>query len=205
MKVLTVAGTLIEDRTPALDHWFTQQIDGLPGAIITELTVWYEIMKHASVELLRAGLMSDDPVRGALVALVAFHGLRAGQLQRLQLTDVRDGRLHVEGRVIVLAEPVRERLHAYLDMRQLRWPDTADPHLFLTRHTGRRTEECSKRWSWLTIGPDLSTAAIRADRILHEAHASGGDVRRLADLSIQAGTRYTNVISRPDFSGNDQF
>jgi integrase len=151
--------------------------------------------------------MSDDPARAALVALVAFHGLRAGQLQRLQLTDVRDGRLHVEGRVIILAEPVRERLRAYLDMRQQRWPDTANPHLFRTRHTGRRTEECSKRWIWLIIGPDLSIAAIREDRILDEAHATGGDVRRLADLfglSIQAGTRYTNVISHPDLSGNDQ-
>jgi hypothetical protein len=91
--------------------------------------------------------MSGDPARGALVALVAFHGLRAGQLQRLQLTDVRDGRLHVEGRVIILAEPVPERLRAYLDMRQHRWPDTANPHLFLTEHTGRRTEECSNAGS----------------------------------------------------------
>ena len=36
---------------------------------------------------------------------------------------------------------------------------------------------------------------------------SGGDVRRLADLfglSIQAGARYTNVISHPDLSGSRQ-
>jgi hypothetical protein len=45
-----------------------------------------------------------------------------------------------------------------------------------------------QRWIWLTIGPDLSIAAIREDRILDEAHATGGDVRRMADLSIQAGT-----------------
>jgi hypothetical protein len=75
------------------------------------------------------------------------------------------------------------------------------------QHTGRRTEECSKRWIWLTIGPDLSIAAIREDRILDEAHATGGDVRRLAHLfgpSIQAGSRYTNVLSHPDLDGNDQ-
>jgi hypothetical protein len=80
-------------------------------------------------------------------------------------------------------------------------------HLFLTKHTGRRTEECSKRWIWLTIGPDLSIAAIREDRILDEAHATGGDVRRLADLfglSIQAGTRYTNVISHPDLGSTSR-
>jgi hypothetical protein len=37
--------------------------------------------------------------------------------------------------------------------------------------------------------------------------ATGGDVRRLADLfglSIRAGTGYTNVLSHPDLSGNDQ-
>jgi hypothetical protein len=105
------------------------------------------------------------------------------------------------------AEPVRQRLHGYLDMRRQRWPDTANPHLFVTKHTGRRTEECSKRWIWLTIGPDLSIAAIREDRILDEAYATGGDVRRLAGLfglSIQGGTRYTNVISHPDLSGNSR-
>ena len=119
----------------------------------------------------------------------------------------RDGRLHVDGRVIILAEPVRERLHAYLDLRQQRWPEAANAHLFLTKHTGRRTEECSKRWIWLTIGPDLSIAAIREDRILDEARATGGDVRRLADLfglSIQAGSRYTNVISYPDLGSTSR-
>ncbi|MFJ6200036.1 hypothetical protein [Micromonospora sp. NPDC092111] len=90
-------------------------------------------------------------------------------------------------------------------MRQQRWPATANPHLFRTEHTGRRTEECSKRWIWLTIGPDLSIAAIREDRILDEAHATGGDVRRLADLfglSIQAGTRYTSVLGHPDLTND---
>lgn len=86
-------------------------------------------------------------------------------------------------------------------------PVPPNAQLFLTKHTGRRTEECSKRWIWLTIGPGLSIAAIREDRILDEAHATGGDVRRLADLfglSIQAGTRYTNVISHPDHGGNSR-
>ncbi|MEV4621880.1 hypothetical protein AB0J74_24625 [Asanoa sp. NPDC049573] len=46
----------------------------------------------------------------------------------LQPTDIRDGRLHTEGRAIILADPVRERLRAYLDMRQQRWTGTANPH-----------------------------------------------------------------------------
>jgi hypothetical protein len=48
MKVLAAAGDLVEDRTPALDRWFTQQIDGLPEAMVTEPTAWYEVMKHGS-------------------------------------------------------------------------------------------------------------------------------------------------------------
>jgi hypothetical protein len=79
--------------------------------------------------------------------------------------------------------------------------------VFLTKHTVRRTEECSKRWIWLTIGSDLSIAAIREDRILDEAQATGGDVRRLADLfglNIQAGTRYTSAVSHPDLGSTNQ-
>lgn len=298
MRVLDAAGALVEDRTPALDRWLAQQIDGLPPAMVTELTQWYEVMKHGSptpprrrprsqttiklhlgwalptlriwaaaghtslreitrehvldalppsgnprstagqglksicrllkgrkvlftdptyrvkvgyhesrqplpvnLPLLRAALHSDDPAQAALVALTAFHGLRAGQLQRLHVTDLHDGRLHIDGRTIVLAQPVRDRVRAWLDLRQQRWPETANPHLFITRHTGRRTEPCSKRWIWLTIGPGLSAAAIREDRILDEAHATEGDVRRLADLfglSIQAGTRYTSTVDHPE-------
>lgn len=304
MKVLDAAGALVEDRTPALDRWFAQQIDGLPAAMVTELTAWFEVMKHGSptpprrrprsdvtiglhvrwalpilrswaaaghsslreitrehvldalppsgnprstagqglksifkllkgrkvlftdptyrvkigyhearqplpvnVELLRVALLSDNPAQAALVALTAFHGLRAGQLQRLLLTEVRDGRLHLDGRVIVLAQPVRDRIRAYLDARNQRWPNTANPHLFVTEHTGRRTEQCSKRWIWLTIGPGLSAAAIREDRILDEAHATEGDVRRLADLfglSIQAGSRYTATVDHPDLVDQQQ-
>ncbi|MER7007827.1 hypothetical protein ABT297_32950 [Dactylosporangium sp. NPDC000555] len=50
------------------------------------------------------------------------------------------------------------------------------------------------------VGPDLSVAAIREDRILDGAHATGCDVRRLADLfglSIRAGTRYTDTVDMP--------
>jgi hypothetical protein len=40
-------------------------------------------------------------------------------------------------------------------------------------------------------------------RILDEAHATQGDVRRLADLfglSIQAGTRYVATVDDPDLT-----
>ena len=69
------------------------------------------------VQVLRASLDSGDPVRAALTALVAFHGLRAGELRGLKLTDASSGHLYVSTRRIVLADPVRVRLSSYLDYR----------------------------------------------------------------------------------------
>jgi hypothetical protein len=69
--------------------------------------------------------------------------------------------------------------------------------------TAGRLDPVGQRWIWLTIGPGLSAAAIREDRILNEAHATGGDQRRLADLfglSIKAGTRYTDTVDHPDLT-----
>lgn len=62
-------------------------------------------------------LFADDPATALVVALIAFHGIRMGQLQRIELTDIVDGRLTVDGRNMPLADPVRERLAAWLDHR----------------------------------------------------------------------------------------
>jgi hypothetical protein len=116
----------------------------------------------------REAIHSGQPAREALAALVAFHALRSGQLAGLELTDVRDGRLHLDGRVIPLAGPVRERLAAWLDERARRWPATVNPHLFINWYTAyanprsaapgsrtpsaspprrsARTASCTKRW-----------------------------------------------------------
>jgi hypothetical protein len=136
-----------------------------------------------------------------VVALIAFHGLRSGQLRRLRLTDLRDGRLHLDGRGIILADPVRTRLATWLDHRATRWPNTTNPYLFVHYRSAARAEPVGQRWVRLTIGAGLTATAIREDRILNEAHASGGDARRLADLfglSIQATTRYTATVDHPD-------
>jgi hypothetical protein len=296
IEVLTAAGMLEEDRTPAFDTWFTQQISGLPEPMTGELRTWFEVMKHGSpapprrrprtevtiglnlrwalpvlrawaaaghtslreitrdqvldalpasgnpraqagqglksifrllkgrqvlftdptarvktgqhqsrqplpadLAAIRAALNSPHQAQAAVTALVAFHGLRTEHLRRLLLTDLRDGRLHVDGRIILLAGPVRERLAAWLDHRNHRWPATANPHLFIHY----RTEPVGRRWVKLAIGPGLTATSIREDRILNEAHATGGDQRRLADLfglSISAATRYTTTVDHPSLT-----
>lgn len=151
------------------------------------------------LDAIRDALHSPDPARAALTALFAFHALRTGHARRLRLTDVRDGRLHVDGNVIVLADPVRQRLNAWLAERARRWPNTINPHLFITQRTAvRSTCVCSV---WISDKVGVIPQKIREDRILNEALATGGDVRRLADLfGISVGTaqRYADVIFRPD-------
>jgi hypothetical protein len=93
---------------------------------------------------------------------------------------VRDGRLHLDGRVIPLAGPVRERLAAWLDERACRWPATVNPHLFINWYTAVRETPVSSPWISHTLG--TSPQAVREDRILDESLATGGDVRRLCDL-----------------------
>jgi len=149
----------------------------------------------------RARLNSTNPAHAAVVALTAFHGLRAGHLQRLQLTDIQDGRLHIDGRTITLVDPVSQLLRAYLDHRNNRWPNTTNSHLFIHYRSASGTDAVGHRWIRLAVGPDLTPAGIREDRILNEAHATAGDVRQLTalfGLSVHASLRYAATVDHPD-------
>ena len=53
---------------------------------------------------------------------------------------------------------------------------------------------------WITTRLGISAQAIREDQILHEVHATGGDVDRLCDLfglSISGAERYTATVDHP--------
>lgn len=162
---------------------------------------------------LRAALNSEQPVVAALAALLAFHAVRVHQLRRLRTTDLHDGRLHLPApstrnsapdsapdgghpdHVILLAEPVRRRLTAWLDHRTRTWPGTANTHLFIHHRNAGGTSPVTPWWIRRRLG--MSAQAIRLDRILDEAHATGGDVRALCDLfglSIAGAYRYTATI-----------
>lgn len=147
---------------------------------------------------LRTALNSTEPATAALAGLLAFHAIRIYQLRTLHLTDVRDGRLYLGDHVIPLAEPVQQRLRAYLDHRQHRWPNTANPHLFIHYRNATTTRPVTPWWIGKRLG--MSAQSIRQDRILDEAHATGGDVRQLCDLfglSIAGAYRYTTTVDHP--------
>jgi len=301
IEVLQPLGMFEDDRTPAIIRWFSRQIAGLPTAMVTEVTSWFEIMRNGSataprrrarsettiklytrhivdagrlwasggheslrevtrsmvlaalsgepvqrklggqalrslfgilkerrlvftnpavrlnhgldsplpppavdLEALREALNSPDPARAAIAALVAYHALASRHLRDLRLTDIRDRRLHIDRRVIPLAEPVRRRVQSWLDHRSRRWPTSTNPHLFLHFRTAAHLGPVGNRWVFLTLGLRGGVQAIRADRILQEAIATAGDPRRLVDLfglSIQHATRYTDAIAEPMLDG----
>jgi hypothetical protein len=151
------------------------------------------------LDQIRAALTSTNPARAAITALIAFHAPRISHLRALRLTDLRDGRLFLPQHTIVLAQPVRVRLAAWLDERARRWPDTSNPYLFIHHHNAVRTRPVSAGWITNTIG--ISAQLIRQDRILDEALVTNGDVRRICDmfgLTVSSAVRYTYTADPPD-------
>jgi hypothetical protein len=184
-KLLKARKLVFVDPTMRLRAWVSASCQPLP-------------LDTAAV---RGALMSPNPARAAIAALAVFHGVRSGELRQLRLTDVRDGRLHIGSRTILLAEPVRSRIADYLKYRNARWSSSDNAHLFIHFRTAARTEPVGIRWIFLTIDLPGGIQALREDRILNEAHATGGDTRRLCDLfglSITAATRYTATVDHPD-------
>jgi len=184
-RVLKAHKLVFVDPTTRLRAWVPASTEPLP-------------LDTAAV---REALTSSNAARAAIAALAVFHGLRSGELRQLRLTDIRDNRAHVGDRTILLAEPVRSRIAAYLDYRNTRWPDSDNAHLFIHFRSAARTEQVGFRWIRLTVDLRGGVQALREDRILHEAHATGGDTRRLCDLfglSITAASRYTDTVDHPD-------
>jgi hypothetical protein len=148
-------------------------------------------------QLIREAVDSDDPARAALASLIAFHGLRSGELRDLLLADLSDCRLFLPGRTVLLADPAREPIAAWLDKRSRRFPATTNPHLFVSQYTAVRLGPVSS--SWISHTHRIPAQAIREDRILHEALVTRGDVRRLGDLfgrTVGGAERYAHTTGQ---------
>lgn len=166
---------------------------------------FYRTIVPGDLAAIRESLHSSDVTTAALTALLAFHALRSGQLRTLKRTDVRDGRLFLTDRAIPLAEPVRARLASYLDYRDARWPNTANPHLFIHVHIAGGVTPASNKWIATKIG--TSARSVRTDRIIQEVQASGGDVRRICDmfgLTVHGAAPYLAVLEHPDLTDPDK-
>lgn len=141
---------------------------------------------------MRVALASNNPATAALATLIGYHALRSEQVRALLLTDVRDGRIYLPDRTVLLASHVRSSLSAWLNDRMKRWPQTINPHLFINTQSAVRTTQVSHVWINSTLG--MPAQALREDRILDEANATK-DIRRLCDLfglSVKGAERYVS-------------
>ncbi|MFE0440875.1 hypothetical protein ACFW2K_38895 [Streptomyces nigra] len=132
------------------------------------------------------------------VSAFPLHPLSEGRQAPLERLLFLQGRLHLPGRRVLLAEPVRERLAAYLAHRHTTWPRTANPHLFLTSRRAPTTAPVSPAWLYRQY--PSSSHLLRNDRIVNEAQVTG-DARMICELfglSFQAATRYTRPYTDPD-------
>lgn len=209
LTALATAGPGRASTLTALRHIFRvlkarQVVFVNPTARIRSGSSTKTIPLPADLDTVRAVLRSEDPTVAAMAALTAFHALTPAQLSAITLTDIHDGRLHIAGRVVVLAEPVRQRLRVYLDHRAHRWPATANPYLFLHQRNALRVTPPKPDWISLRLAG--MAQIMREDRILDERLATGGDLRRLCDLfglSISGAERYLGALNHPDLDPAD--
>ena len=113
------------------------------------------------------------------------------------------GRPYLADRTIRLAPAVRARLTAWLDYRQTAWLRSVNPHLFIHVRNAITTRRVTHWWVRHQLG--IAGQHIRLDRILDEAHATGGDIRRLMDmfgLSVETASRYTAAVISPHHRGD---
>jgi hypothetical protein len=135
----------------------------------------------------RARLLSHlhEPAQRLIVLLAGVHALRPSQICALTLDAVGPaaGTLLIGGRARPLDRLTADHLRAWLQARRQRWPAAANPHLLINLSTAGGVRPVSRSYVQDTVRrAGITAAALRADRLLAEAHASGGDPLRLAHL-----------------------
>jgi integrase len=138
-------------------------------------------------DTLRAGLLGHlhEPGKRLIVLLAGVHALRPSQICALTLEAIGPGAdtLLIGGRARRLDRLTASHLRAWLQARHARWPATANPYLLINRSTGGGLQPVSRGYVQDTVRQAGITAAdLRADRLLGEAHASGGDPLQLTHL-----------------------
>lgn len=137
-----------------------------------------------------------DPALRLILALTAIHAMRALHIMSILTDDIdlASGRITVGGQQRPLDAYTRGAVAAWLDYRRERWPRSVNPHLVINQRTCHELGPVSHAWAGkrlLALG--LTTTALRTDRILDEAAASGGDPVRVASvfgLSHATAVRY---------------
>jgi integrase len=136
---------------------------------------------------LRAGLLGrlHDPAGQLIVLLAGVHALRPAGICALTLDDVNlaAGTLLTGGRTRPLDRLTAGHLRAWLQARRARWPATANPHLLVNLSTAGGTGPVSRGYIQAAVRRlGITAQDLRADRLLEQAQASGGDPLQLTHL-----------------------
>jgi integrase len=119
------------------------------------------------------------------IALAAIHAARHTEIRNLQLGDIDLGnrRLRIAGKDRPMDDLTYRVLHDWLDHRGRRWPNTANPHLLLSRESALRLGPVSLPWlNRILCGLPATLERLRVDRQLDEAIASGADPLQVAEV-----------------------
>jgi integrase len=159
----------------------------------------------------RAGLLSGlhDPGEQLIVLLAGVHALRTSDICALRLEDAGPaaGTLVASGRARPLDRLTAEHLRAWLQARHARWPATANPHLVINLSNAGGLKPVNRGFIHAAVHRlGITAQDLRADRLLGQAQASGGDPLQLSHLfgiSDSAAIRYCadlNQITTADAS-----
>ncbi len=133
------------------------------------------------------------PAARLIVALAGIHAARSSAVCALCLSDAGLGsrRLLLGGQPRPLDDLTAHLLRAWLENRRTRWPGTANPHhLLINAQTALGIGPVSRTWVNTTLrGHTATIEALRIDRQLEEAMATGADPLHLAaTFGLDPGT-----------------
>ncbi|MEU6865375.1 hypothetical protein ABZ924_19220 [Streptomyces sp. NPDC046876] len=110
--------------------------------------------------------------------------------------DLGNRRLTIAGRTRPMNDLTHQMLPAWLDYRRRRWPNTANPHLFINQMTALETGPVSGWWIKHELhGQDATPERLRIDRRLEEALVHEPDPLHLAGafgLDEKTAIRYAD-------------
>ena len=138
-------------------------------------------------DALRARLLSlaKEPAQRLIMLLAGVHALRPSQICALTLDAAGPAAstLLISGRARPLDQLTTSHLRAWLAAHHARWPATANPHLLINRSTAGGLQPVDRSYVQATVRrAGITAASLRADRLLDEACASGGDPLQLTHL-----------------------
>lgn len=139
---------------------------------------------------------ATTPAYRLAVVLSAIHAARTKDIFSLHLDDIDLGnrRLILGGRVRPLDDLTHQTLLTWLQLRQSRWPNTANPHVLINRRTAAATGPVGRVWVTKAFwGLTATLERLHVDRQLDEALAHGPDPLHLSavfGLSDQTAIRY---------------